>query len=94
METGRSSQDERGEHDDRGREPARGHGPRQGQAVTQGGAVTFRGIPYAASPAGEPRFAAPRQHPGWTGVREAVQGGPAAPQATSRLEQVMGHRAG
>ncbi|MEU6200436.1 carboxylesterase family protein [Streptomyces sp. NPDC047061] len=34
-----------------------------------GGAVSFRGIPYAASPVGELRFAAPRPHPGWTGVR-------------------------
>ncbi|MEV6056941.1 carboxylesterase family protein [Streptomyces sp. NPDC052107] len=38
------------------------------------------------------RFAPPQRHPGWTGVREAVQAGPAVPQAASRLEQVMGHR--
>ncbi|MFF7474973.1 carboxylesterase family protein [Streptomyces sp. NPDC008092] len=62
------------------------------QGIAAGGAVSFRGIPYAASPVGELRFAAPRPHPGWTGVRQAVQAGPSVPQGPSRLEQVMGHR--
>ncbi|MER7933337.1 MULTISPECIES: carboxylesterase family protein [unclassified Streptomyces] len=62
------------------------------QGVTDGGAVSFRGIPYAASPVGGLRFAAPRPHPGWTGVRAAAQAGPAVPQGPSRLERVMGHR--
>ncbi|MGW4907257.1 carboxylesterase/lipase family protein [Streptomyces sp. NPDC004270] len=65
------------------------------QGIAEGGAVgavSFRGIPYAASPVGGLRFAAPRPHPGWTGVREAVQAGPSVPQGPSRLEQVMGHR--
>ncbi|WP_433189717.1 carboxylesterase/lipase family protein [Actinoallomurus sp. CA-150999] len=62
------------------------------RGVAQGEAISFRGIPYAASPVGELRFAPPRPHPGWTGVREATQAGPAVPQAASRLEQVMGHR--
>ncbi|HEY3711305.1 MAG TPA: carboxylesterase family protein [Amycolatopsis sp.] len=60
--------------------------------VEQGGAVSFRGIPYAASPIGELRFAPPSPHPGWAGVREARQAGPAVPQAASRLERVMGPR--
>ena len=60
--------------------------------VAQGEAVSFRGIPYAASPVGELRFAPPRPHRGWTGVREAVQAGPAVPQAASRLARVMGAR--
>lgn len=55
------------------------------------GADAFLGIPYAADPAGERRFAAPAPHPGWTGVRDAVVPGPAAPQAVSRLAAVMGH---
>ncbi|MEV7817584.1 carboxylesterase family protein [Streptomyces flaveolus] len=55
-------------------------------------AVSFRGIPYAASPVGELRFAPPRPHPGWTEVRDAAQAGPSVPQAASRLEQVQGKR--
>ncbi|MFK4266261.1 carboxylesterase/lipase family protein [Streptomyces milbemycinicus] len=62
------------------------------KGAAQGEVISFRGIPYAASPVGELRFAPPRPHPGWTGVREAVQAGPAVPQAASRLEQVMGRR--
>ncbi|BBJ38168.1 carboxylic ester hydrolase [Streptomyces antimycoticus] len=58
----------------------------------EGAVVSFRGIPYAASPVGAARFAAPHTHPGWTGVREAVRPGPAVPQAPSRLERVMGKR--
>ena len=62
------------------------------RGVAEGEVVSFRGIPYAGSPIGELRFAPPQQHPGWSGVREAVQAGPAAPQGASRLERVMGHR--
>ncbi|MFJ3302310.1 carboxylesterase/lipase family protein [Streptomyces sp. NPDC086549] len=62
------------------------------RGVAEGEAISFRGIPYAASPVGELRFAPPQPHPGWLGVREAEQAGPAVPQAASRLEQVMGHR--
>ena len=62
------------------------------RGVVRGEVVSFRGIPYAASPVGELRFAPPRPHPGWTGVREAVQAGPAVPQGASRLERVMGAR--
>lgn len=57
-----------------------------------GEVISFRGVPYAASPIGELRFAPPRPHPGWAGVRETVHAGPAVPQAASRLEQVMGDR--
>jgi para-nitrobenzyl esterase len=62
------------------------------RGVTEGEAISFRGIPYAASPIGELRFAPPQPHPGWLGVREAATAGPAVPQAASRLEQVMGQR--
>ena len=44
------------------------------------GVRVFRGVPYAAAPVGELRFAAPQPHPGWDGVREAVDPGPNAPQ--------------
>ncbi|GAB7066068.1 carboxylesterase family protein [Mycobacterium hodleri] len=42
--------------------------------------VAFLGIPYAAAPAAVARFDRPTAHPGWTGVRDATQPGPAAPQ--------------
>ncbi|KUL38951.1 carboxylesterase [Streptomyces sp. NRRL F-4489] len=58
----------------------------------EGEAAAYRGIPYAASPVGALRFAPPRPCPPWPGIREAVQAGPAAPQAPSRLEAVMGTR--
>ncbi|MCX4911325.1 carboxylesterase/lipase family protein [Streptomyces sp. NBC_00878] len=62
------------------------------RGTTQGEAISFRGIPYAASPVGELRFAPPQPHAGWSAVREAVHAGPAVPQAASRLEPVMGSR--
>lgn len=40
------------------------------------GISTFRGIPYAAAPTGDLRFAAPAPHPGWDGVRPATSNGP------------------
>ncbi|MEU0597449.1 carboxylesterase family protein [Streptomyces sp. NPDC006393] len=58
----------------------------------EGEAVCFRGIPYAASPVGELRFAPPQPHRGWTDVRDAAQAGPSVPQAASRLERVQGPR--
>jgi para-nitrobenzyl esterase len=45
----------------------------------------FLNIPYAAGPTGAGRFAAPRPHPGWAGVRDATSFGPNAPQAARRL---------
>ncbi|HEX7823433.1 MAG TPA: carboxylesterase family protein [Mycobacterium sp.] len=65
-------------------------GPVRG--VVEGSAVCFRGIPYAASPIGELRFAPPERHPGWTDVRDTVVSGPSVPQGPSRLETVMGQR--
>ncbi|GAA3768317.1 hypothetical protein GCM10022206_03490 [Streptomyces chiangmaiensis] len=62
------------------------------RGVAEGEAVSFRGIPYAASPVGELRFAAPQPHPGWTDVRDAATAGPSVPQAASRLEKVQGKR--
>lgn len=47
----------------------------------EGGANVFRGVPYAAAPTGDQRWRAPRPHPGWSGVRDASDFGPSAPQA-------------
>jgi para-nitrobenzyl esterase len=46
------------------------------RGVRRDGAISFRGIPYATAP----RFAAPGVVPGWAGVRDAMEPGPAAPQ--------------
>jgi para-nitrobenzyl esterase len=50
------------------------------RGVIQGGTRIFRGIPYGASTAGSNRFMPPRKPEPWTGVREAFQNGPTAPQ--------------
>ncbi|QOR69949.1 carboxylesterase/lipase family protein [Ruania alkalisoli] len=46
------------------------------RGVARPGSLAFRGIPYAAAPVGELRFAAPAPHPGWDGVRDAMENGP------------------
>jgi para-nitrobenzyl esterase len=50
------------------------------RGVIQAGTHTFRGIPYGASTAGSNRFMPPRKPEPWTGVRDAFQNGPTAPQ--------------
>ncbi|WP_229327383.1 carboxylesterase family protein, partial [Streptomyces sp. UNOC14_S4] len=62
------------------------------RGVAEGPVAAFRGIPYAASPVGELRFAPPRPQPGWGDVQDAARSGPAVPQSHSRLEGVMGPR--
>jgi para-nitrobenzyl esterase len=55
-----------------------------------GGVAVFAGIPYAAPPAAELRFAPPSPREPWTGIRDATRPAPAAPQPPSRLVQVVG----
>jgi para-nitrobenzyl esterase len=63
---------------------------RTGAGVVRGVAVgsdlrVWRGIPYAASTAGEGRFRAPRPPEPWSGVRDASAVGPVPPQTRSRF---------
>ncbi|MEV1294079.1 carboxylesterase family protein [Pseudonocardia sp. NPDC049635] len=46
---------------------------------------TYRGIPYAAPPVGDGRWAAPGPAPGWDGVRDAARSGAACPQLPSSV---------
>jgi para-nitrobenzyl esterase len=72
--------------------PVTGTESGQVQGVLEDGVAAYRGIPYAASPVGDHRFAPPQPHPSWPGVRDAARPGPSVPQGPSRLEAVMGHR--
>ncbi|MFD4668941.1 carboxylesterase/lipase family protein [Lentzea sp. NPDC058450] len=51
------------------------------RGTVEAGTAVFRGIPFAAPPVGEGRFAAPRPVVPWDGVRDAVAFGPPPPQA-------------
>ncbi len=44
------------------------------------GVITFKGVPYGQSTAGKNRFMPPVAVPAWTGVRDALEYGPRAPQ--------------
>ena len=50
------------------------------RGVERNGALEFRGIPYAAPPVGDLRFAPPRPGIPWTGVRDASDFGASCPQ--------------
>ncbi|MBP2371097.1 carboxylesterase/lipase family protein [Pseudonocardia parietis] len=48
---------------------------------TESGTAVFRGIPFAAPPVGDLRFAAPVPPREWSGILDAGQSGPAVPQS-------------
>jgi para-nitrobenzyl esterase len=56
----------------------------------ENGVAVFRGVPYAAAPVGDLRFAPPQPAPAWRDVRDAREDGPIPPQGRSRLAHVMG----
>src|SRR6516164_4221145 len=60
------------------------------RGVQENGIAVFRGVPYAASPAGDLRFSPPQPLPAWEGMRDATRDGPIAPQGRSRLAHIMG----
>lgn len=53
------------------------------RGAVEAGVAVFRGIPFAAPPVGDRRFAAPGPPPRWEGVRDALAFGPAPPQASA-----------
>jgi len=59
------------------------------RGARENGLAVFRGVPYAAAPVGERRFAPP-QPVGWKETRDATRDGPIPPQGRSRLAHVMG----
>ncbi|MGY1711617.1 carboxylesterase/lipase family protein [Geodermatophilus sp. SYSU D00758] len=50
------------------------------RGAPSGPVVAFKGIPYAASPFGDLRFAAPAPAPRWEGVRDCTRYGPTVPK--------------
>ncbi|MEV6238542.1 carboxylesterase family protein [Lentzea sp. NPDC051838] len=50
------------------------------RGAMESGVAVFRGIPFAAPPVGDLRFAAPQPAAAWDGVRDALAFGPPPPQ--------------
>ena len=61
------------------------------RGVYTDGIAAFRGVPFAAPPIGELRFAPAAPIGAWNGQRDATRHGPIAPQLPSRLGVAMGN---
>ncbi|MFJ4842962.1 carboxylesterase/lipase family protein [Streptomyces sp. NPDC088746] len=55
------------------------------RGLRRGDITVFMNIPYAAPPRGAGRFAPPKPHDPWDGVRDATVPGPNAPQSERKL---------
>jgi len=64
------------------------------RGTTAAGVSIFKGIPYGASTAGKNRFMPPVAAPPWTGVRDAFNYGPSAPQNPSSMRGSVDPRSG
>ncbi|MGW0362764.1 carboxylesterase/lipase family protein [Streptomyces sp. NPDC002990] len=60
----------------------------QVRGVVAHGFRVFQGVPYAAAPVGQHRWAAPREAPPWKGVRDATKPGPLCPQVPNPYAQI------
>lgn len=58
--------------------------------VERDATVAFLGIPFAAAPVGERRWALPTREAAWEGTRDATDFGPRSVQGEMMLEQMMG----
>lgn len=65
-----------------------GNGPVQG--ISRDKVMAFYGVPYAAAPVGELRFAAPQPAAHWDKPLNCTTPAPSPPQGPSRLDAVMG----
>lgn len=55
------------------------------------GVYAWKGIPYAKPPVGALRFRAPEKPESWTGVRDATEFGPIAPQPSTDIMKFLGN---
>jgi para-nitrobenzyl esterase len=60
------------------------------EGVQQGPVKIWKGIPFAQAPLGSLRFRPPQQPKPWSGVRDASQFGPIAPQVPMQMEAMFG----